>query len=130
MKLSRTSAEPKLILERCSEDQATLLRRRYNVWYFAFQQQRGPRVWHEGREYVMLTSNDYLGLSSHPKVIEAGQKALAQWGSSTNGARLANGSRQYHIELEEALAAFLGKPACHVSVAGYISVLSSVSRNS
>lgn len=126
MKLPRTSLAPKLMLERCSEDQSTILRRRYNVWYYAFEAQRGPRAWHEGREYVMLTSNDYLGLSFHPKVIEAGKKALVQWGSSTNGARLANGSRRFHLELEEALAAFLGKQACHVSVAGYISVLSSV----
>jgi 8-amino-7-oxononanoate synthase len=126
MKLPRTSPPPKVMLERCGEDQSTLLRRRYNVWYYAFESQRGPRAWHEGREYVMLTSNDYLGLSFHPKVIEAGRKALAQWGSSTNGARLANGSRRFHLELEEALAQFLGKPACHVSVAGYISVMSSV----
>lgn len=126
MKFTRTSPPPKLMIERCGDDQSTLLRRRYNVWYYAFDAQRGPRAWHEGREYVMLTSNDYLGLSFHPKVIEAGQKALAQWGSSTNGARLANGSRRYHVELEEALATFLGKQACHVSVAGYISVMSSV----
>ncbi len=126
MKLSKTSAAPKLILDRCSEDQPTHLRRRYDVWYHAFESQRGSRVWRDGREYVMLTSNDYLGLSQHPKVIEAGRKALSQWGSSTNGARLANGSRRYHLELEEALASFLGKPACHVSVAGYLSVLSSV----
>src|SRR5688572_27605871 len=126
MKSPRTSPAPKLMLERCAEDQSTLLRRRYEVWYHAFEAQRGPRVWRDGREFVMLTSNDYLGLSQHPKVIEAGQKALAQWGSSTNGARLANGSRRYHLELEEALAAFLGQQACHVSIAGYISVLSSV----
>jgi 8-amino-7-oxononanoate synthase len=126
MKQTQTRAAPKLILDRCSGDQPTLLRRRYEVWYHAFEAQRGPRVWRDGREYVMLTSNDYLGLSQHPKVIAAGQQALAEWGSSTNGARLANGSRRYHLELEEALAAFLGKPACHVAVAGYISVLSSV----
>lgn len=126
MKLTKTRAAPKLMLERCSEDQPTRLRRRYDVWYHAFDMQRGPRVWRDGREYVMLTSNDYLGLSQHPKVIEAGQRALREWGGSTNGARLANGSRRYHLELEEALANFLGKQACHVSVAGYISVLSSV----
>jgi 8-amino-7-oxononanoate synthase len=74
----------------------------------------------------MLTSNDYLGLSFHPRVIEAGQQALAKWGTSTTGARLANGSRFYHTELEEALAAFLGKEACHVSSAGYLSCISSV----
>lgn len=117
---------PKLLLDRCRTDTATQLRRRYEVWYYAFEAHRGSRVWHQGREYVMLSSNDYLGLSFHPKVVEAGQRALAQWGSSTTGARLANGSRRYHVELEEALAAFVGKEAAHVSSAGYLSCLSSV----
>ncbi len=74
----------------------------------------------------MLSSNDYLGLSHHPRVIEAGQKALQTWGSSTTGARLANGSRPYHLDLEEMLAHFLGKEACHVSAAGYLSCMSGV----
>jgi 8-amino-7-oxononanoate synthase len=74
----------------------------------------------------MLASNDYLGLGDHPKVIEAGKAALEQWGSGTTGARLANGSRSFHVELEEELADFLGKEACHVSSAGYLSCMSAV----
>ncbi len=116
----------KQLVDRCHADMSTKLRRRYEVWYHAMEAQRGSRVWLDGREYVMLSSNDYLGLSFHPKVIEAGQRALEKWGSSTTGARLANGSRRYHVELEEALAAFVGKEACHVSNAGYLSCLSSV----
>jgi 8-amino-7-oxononanoate synthase len=126
MKLPFTARARKLLLDRCSSDTATKLRRRYEVWYHTFEAQSGSRVRVRGREYVMLSSNDYLGLSTHPKVVEAGQKALARWGSSTTGARLANGSRGYHTELEEALAAFLGKEACHVSNAGYISCMSSI----
>jgi 7-keto-8-aminopelargonate synthetase-like enzyme len=80
----------------------------------------------DGRELVMLSSNDYLGLTSHPEVIKAGIKALRTWGSSTTGARLSNGSRRYHRELEEALATFLGKEACQVTSAGYLSCLSAV----
>jgi 8-amino-7-oxononanoate synthase len=126
MKRFSMDRAPKPLLERCRTDMPTQLRQRYELWYYAIEAQRGSRVWIDGREYVMLSSNDYLGLSSHPKVIEAGQKALEDWGSSTTGARLANGSRKYHVELEEALAAFLGKEACHVSAAGYLSCLSSV----
>jgi 8-amino-7-oxononanoate synthase len=126
MKHPFTVRASKPLLERCLGDTSTKLRRRYDLWYFTFEAQRGTRVWKDGREYVMLSSNDYLGLADHPKVIEAGQKALARWGGSTTGARLANGSRTYHTGLEEALAAFLGKEACHVSNAGYISCLSSV----
>jgi 7-keto-8-aminopelargonate synthetase-like enzyme len=75
---------------------------------------------------IMLASNDYLGLSFHPKVIEAGRAAMLQWGSSTTGARISNGSRAYHVVLEEKLAAFLNREASFVSAAGYISCLSSV----
>src|SRR5690606_25252929 len=63
----------------------------------------------------------------HPRVIEASQNALRKWGTSTTGARIANGSRRYHEELEEAIADFLQKVACHVSVAGYISCMSATS---
>ena len=74
----------------------------------------------------MLSSNDYLGLGSHPKIKEAGIKALEDWGSSTTGARLANGGRTFHRELEDELAAFLGKEACHVHSAGYLACASSI----
>jgi 8-amino-7-oxononanoate synthase len=75
---------------------------------------------------IMLASNDYLGLSFHPKVIEAGRAAMLQWGTSTTGARISNGSRAYHVELEAKLAAFLNREACLVSAAGYLSCMSSV----
>ena len=126
MKRPFTVRTRKLLLDRCSSDTPTKLRRRYDIWYHTFDEQKGSRVWARGREYVMLSSNDYLGLSTHPKVVETGQRALAKWGSSTTGARLANGSRSYHTELEEALAAFVGKEACHVTNAGYISCMSSI----
>ena len=74
----------------------------------------------------MLSSNDYLGLSQHPKIKEAATNALHQWGSSTTGARLANGGRIFHRELEEELADFLGKEACHVFSAGYLACASAI----
>lgn len=83
-------------------------------------------MWREGKSYIMLSSNDYLGLGNHPKVIEAGEAALKKWGASTTGARLANGSRAYHTELEEELADYIGKEACHIHAAGYLSCMSAV----
>ena len=77
----------------------------------------------DGREMIMLSSNDYLGLSFHPKVVEAGRAALLKWGTSTTGARPSNGSRTYHLELEQKIAAFLGREACHIHAAGYLSCL-------
>ncbi len=114
------------ILRRCQDDTVTKLRLKYQPYYFTFDRQEGTRVFKDGKPYIMLSSNDYLGLGFHPKVIEAGKKALSDWGSSTTGARLANGSRRYHTELEEELADFLGKEACHVSAAGYLSCMSAV----
>lgn len=63
----------------------------------------------EGKRRIMLGSNNYLGLTSHPAVIEAGQKALEQYGTGCSGSRFLNGTLELHIELEKRLAAFLGK---------------------
>lgn len=123
---STTTAATSAIATRCAVDNDTRLRHRYNPYYHTFDAQRGTRVQLAGRELVMLASNDYLGLTRHPKVLAAGHAALDTWGSSTTGARLANGSRAYHTALEERLAAFLGKEACHVSAAGYLSCMSAI----
>jgi 8-amino-7-oxononanoate synthase len=116
----------KPILGRCSEDYATKMRLRYAPFYHAMDAQKGTTIHLDGKEMIMLSSNDYLGLSFHPKVIEAGRAALLKWGTSTTGARPSNGSRTYHLELEQKIAAFLGREACHIHSAGYLSCLSSV----
>ena len=114
------------VQQRCHNDDFTRLRNRYEIWYNVAEKQNGTRVTVEGKEMVMLASNEYLGLYDHPKVIEAGTKALKKWGAGTMGARSANGGRRFHLELEERLADFLGKEACHVSSAGYLSCMSSI----
>ncbi|HWL14015.1 MAG TPA: aminotransferase class I/II-fold pyridoxal phosphate-dependent enzyme [Opitutus sp.] len=126
MALSFFAKEKKGILTRCRDDYATKMRLRYNPYYHAMESQQGTTVKLDGREMIMLSSNDYLGLSFHPKVIEAGRDALLKWGTSTTGARPSNGSRAFHLRLEEKLAAFFGREACHVHAAGYLSCLSSV----
>ena len=114
------------IADRCKDDSSTKLRLRYAPYYHAMESQQGTTVRLQGRDMIMLASNDYLGLSFHPKVIEASRAATLKWGTSPTGARVSNGSRAYHVELEEKLAAFLGKEACHVHAAGYLSCLSGV----
>lgn len=126
MALSFFSKNKKGLLTRCREDYATKMRLKYAPYYHAMEAQQGTTVRLDGKEMIMLSSNDYLGLSFHPKVIEAGRAAMLKWGTSTTGARTSNGSRSYHEELEERLAAFLGREACHISVAGYLACLSSV----
>lgn len=117
---------PNSIAKRCADDEPTRLRHKYDAYYHTFDRQEGTRVWLDGKELVMLASNDYLGLNRHPKVIEAAKKAMDKWGTSPTGARISNGSRGYHIELEEKLADFLGKEACHVHAAGYLSCMSAI----
>jgi 8-amino-7-oxononanoate synthase len=116
----------KPILGRCTDDYSTKMRLRYAPFYHAMEAQKGTTIRLDGREMIMLSSNDYLGLSFHPKVAEAGRNALLKWGTSTTGARPSNGSRTYHLELEQKVATFLGREACHIHAAGYLSCLASV----
>jgi 8-amino-7-oxononanoate synthase len=114
------------IRTRCIQDEPTRMRLKYKPFYDVFERQCGSRVWLDGREMVLLSSNDYLGLTDHPKVIAAGKAALDEWGASSTGARVANGGRAYHARLEEKLAAFLRREAVHVNSAGYLSCMSAV----
>ena len=126
MALSLLRKSKKGILARCRDDQATKMRHKYAPFYLSVEAQEGTAIRMDGRDLVMLSSNDYLGLAYHPKVVEASREAVQKWGASTNGARSANGTRAFHLELEEGIAAFLGREACHVHSAGYLSCMSSV----
>ena len=113
--------------KRIAADDMTRLRLKYDLWYQSFERQEGNKVWLDGRELLMLSSNDYLGLAYDPRVWEAARDALMEWGTSPTGSRISNGSRRYHRELEDQLAEFLGKEACHIHSAGYLSCLASAS---
>ena len=63
----------------------------------------------EGKEIIMIGSNNYLGLTSHPEVIEAGVKAIEKFGSGCSGSRFLNGTLTSHVEFEQELAEFLNK---------------------
>jgi len=73
----------------------------------------------EGRRRVMLGSNNYLGLTHHPKVLEAAERALRRYGSGCTGSRFLNGTLELHERLEAELARFVGKEACLVFSTGY-----------
>ena len=81
----------------------------------------------DGRPMLMMSSNEYLGLSAHPRVVRAATAATEKWGTSPCGSRLANGNRVVHEALEEQLAAFLGLEACHVLSAGYLACAGALS---
>jgi 8-amino-7-oxononanoate synthase len=74
----------------------------------------------EGQKRIMLGSNNYLGLTHHPKVLEAASRALARYGSGCTGSRFLNGTLDLHVQLEAAIAEFLGKEDCIVFSTGYL----------
>ena len=73
-----------------------------------------------------LASNDYLGLSQHPQVIEGGVDALRTWGAGATGSRLVTGNTSLHEELESGLAEFVGAAAGLVFSSGYTANLGAV----
>ena len=81
--------------------------------------QAGPVVEMEGRETIMLGSNNYLGLTGDERVKEAARDALDTYGTALTGSRLLNGTLPLHIELEAELAEWLGTEAALVFTTGY-----------
>jgi 8-amino-7-oxononanoate synthase len=82
-----------------------------------------------GKKVLMFGSNSYLGLTNHPKIKEAGKKALDKYGSGCSGSRFLNGTIDLHTELENKLAEFVGKEDALVFSTGMqvnLGVLSSI----
>ncbi len=81
----------------------------------------------EGKKTVMIGSNNYMGLTYHPEVIEAGINAIKQFGSGCTGSRFLNGTLSLHKEFEKDLAEFLHKEACVTFSTGFQSNLGIIS---
>jgi len=81
----------------------------------------------EGRRTIMLGSNNYMGLTSDPRVIQAGVEALEQYGSGCSGSRFLNGTLTLHEQLEKELASFLNKEAALTFSTGFQSNLGIIS---
>ncbi len=81
----------------------------------------------DGKTKVMMGSNNYLGLTHHPKVLEAAEAALHRYGSGCTGSRFLNGTLDLHEKLEATLAEFFGKESCLVFSTGYQANLGLVS---
>jgi 8-amino-7-oxononanoate synthase len=85
--------------------------------------QAGPVVEMEGRETIMLGSNNYLGLTGDERVKQAARAALETYGTGVTGSRLLNGTTPLHIELERELAEWMGAEDVLVFTTGYQSNL-------
>lgn len=81
----------------------------------------------DGKTKVMMGSNNYLGLTHDPRVLEAAEAALRKYGSGCTGSRFLNGNLDLHEKLEASLAEFFGKEACLVFSTGYQANLGLVS---
>lgn len=88
-------------------------------YFHAISENEGPVVHIEGRKVIMAGSNNYLGLTAHPKVKEAALKAVQKYGTGCSGSRYLTGTLDLHVELEARLAKFFGKEDCLLYSTGY-----------
>lgn len=79
----------------------------------------GTTVQIEGRDVIMAGSNNYLGLTNDPRVIEAARDVIKVYGTGCTGSRYLNGTLDLHLDLEEKLANFMKKDACVLFSTGY-----------
>ncbi len=86
----------------------------------------GPVVVIEGRQILLLASNDYLGLAVHPEVIQSAIEATQRFGTGAGASRLISGSLPPHQELESALAQFKGTEAALTFSSGYLANIGTI----
>lgn len=89
-------------------------------YFRPIQVAEGTRAVIRGHEVIMAGSNNYLGLTNHPRVVEAAQKAIREYGTGCTGSRFLNGTLDLHLELEHRLAEFMGKEGCVLFSTGYM----------
>jgi 8-amino-7-oxononanoate synthase len=99
----------------------------YYPYFHCVQSGQDPEVIIEGRKMIMIGSNNYLGLTSHPKLKEAAIKATEKYGVGCVGSRFLNGTLDIHEELEARLARFVRKEAALVFTTGMQTNLGTIS---
>lgn len=115
----------KNIFEKCYEPQMQDLLKEADIYpYFrALESRQDVEVVMEGKRRIMLGSNNYLGLTVQPEIIEAGVKTIEHYGTGCSGSRFLNGTLQMHYELEDELKNFLRKEDCITFPTGFMSNL-------
>ncbi len=117
------------IFEKCFRYTAAQEARRagYYPYFQPIESGQGSQVTIRGRRMIMIGSNNYLGLTSHPKLKEAAIQAVKKYGSGCTGSRFLNGTLDIHEELEAKLAEFMGKEAALVFSTGFLTNLGTIS---
>lgn len=80
-------------------------------FFRAIEESEGSVITYDNKKQIMIGSNNYLGLTHHPHVVEAAIKAIEKYGTGCTGSRFLNGNLSIHEELEEKLATYLGHEA-------------------
>ena len=113
------------LFKKCENDARVEQLRERGVYPYSHMltSKQAPEVKMEGKDVIMIGSNNYLGLTSHPEVMEAGIKAIEKYGSGCSGSRMLNGTLDLHLELEDKLAKFLHKEAAVTFSTGFQSNL-------
>ena len=118
------------VFEKCARIFEQTQELRASGHYFFFRKLESPQdseVVVNGKRVIMAGSNNYLGLTTHPRVKEAAIKAIERFGSGCAGSRLLNGNLEIHEELEKKLARFFRKEAALVFATGYQTNLGAIS---
>jgi 8-amino-7-oxononanoate synthase len=118
------------VFEKCLKIFETTQGLRARGYYFFFRKLESPQdseVVVNGKRVIMIGSNNYLGLTIHPRVKEAAIKAIEKFGSGCAGSRFLNGTLEIHEELELKLARFFRKEAALVFATGYQTNLGTIS---
>ncbi|MBK8135523.1 MAG: aminotransferase class I/II-fold pyridoxal phosphate-dependent enzyme [Anaerolineae bacterium] len=88
-------------------------------YFRALSDSEGTTATFEGKEVVMIGSNNYLGLTTDPRVRKAAHEAIDRYGTSVTGSRFLNGTLELHLELDRRLARYVGKESALVFSTGY-----------
>ena len=119
------------LYDKCQEfDRAAKVMEAGNYPYFhpiSESHDGGTEVTIRGKRMIMIGSNNYLGLTCHPKVVEAAHRALDRFGTGCSGSRFLNGTLDMHVELEERLANFFGMEDCLTFSTGFQTNLGALS---
>lgn len=117
------------IFEKCFRYTAAKEARKagYYPYFKPIESGQGSQVTIKGRRMIMIGSNNYLGLTSHPKLKESAIRAVEKYGSGCTGSRFLNGTLEIHEELETKLAEFMGKEVALVFSTGFQTNLGTIS---
>ncbi len=117
------------LFDKCTSytDAKIALKNNCYPYFRAIESSTGTQVFCDGRERIMIGSNNYLGLTQHPRVMQASISAIEKYGTGCTGSRFLNGNMDIHEELEERLAKYLNRDAALVYASGFLANLGTIS---